>query len=180
MCQNKQNVDECMVIHCTFSLLLCTCQNWKVELRCECVRSRLCLHLSVYFLHVGVLLCLFPWGSKDGPQQLQAFLLFTWQPQEESVSFPVIPAQVHDLMFIVSDWPRRDYKPVSAPITVAKGLLRSDGPETLPTWNENGASVVPSKEDGSVVGRGTGEGCWAGKATGILLRSGAGEARSAR
>lgn len=65
-----------------------------------------------------------PLGGKDGAQQLQASRLLAWQPREESVSFPVIPAQAHDLPFIVSDWPRRDDRPVSEPITAAKGLLR--------------------------------------------------------
>lgn len=50
----------------------------------------------------------------------------------------------------------------------------------LTTWTENGARVVPSKENGSVVGSGSWEGRWAGTITGILFLSRAEEAHSSR
>lgn len=49
-------------------------------------------------------------------------------PKEKSVSFPIIPTKAQGLMLIVSDWLSRDHKPISEPITVARGMWYSHRP----------------------------------------------------
>lgn len=72
MCQNRQHVSGYMLVgdslHCFLYFRTCVKTGKSGVSVC---RSWICMNLSPslgsYFLHVGFVLCLFPWGSKDGP-----------------------------------------------------------------------------------------------------------------
>lgn len=72
MSQDKQNIDGWMVIHYTvFSTFVCVCVRKPESLGSMCERVQimdLSPSLGSYFLHVGFISRLFPWGGKDGPQ----------------------------------------------------------------------------------------------------------------